>query len=153
MYYKFLYTVVVFLVNGKNKWMNEWMNEWMNVYDLLFSLWLVAPAPFTLRKEKEMTYVSMRIPFLPLSCFNSSDWPWKLSCCGADAIWSAVNDCASCATCAVFDSKAFRALDSTATKHATKQPTTTKVLISEKKVRVVFSKLLIISSKRTNPSF
>ena len=30
MYYKFLYTVVVFLVYGKNKWVNEWMNEWMN---------------------------------------------------------------------------------------------------------------------------
>ena len=26
----FLYTVVVFLVNGKIKSMNEWMNEWMN---------------------------------------------------------------------------------------------------------------------------
>ena len=25
MYYKFLYTVVLFVVNGKNKWMNEWM--------------------------------------------------------------------------------------------------------------------------------
>ena len=26
MYYKFLYTVVVFLVNGKNEWMKEWMD-------------------------------------------------------------------------------------------------------------------------------
>ena len=35
MYYKFLYTVVVFVVNGKNKQMNEWMNEWMNENEFL----------------------------------------------------------------------------------------------------------------------
>ena len=32
MYYKFLYIVVVFVVNEKNKWMIERMNEWMNEY-------------------------------------------------------------------------------------------------------------------------
>ena len=30
------------------------MNERMNVYDLLFSSWLVAPAPFTLRKGNDI---------------------------------------------------------------------------------------------------
>ena len=30
----FLYTVVVFLVNGKNESMNEWMSEWMNEWTL-----------------------------------------------------------------------------------------------------------------------
>ena len=30
----FLYTVVVFLVNGKIQWMNEWMNKWMNCVEL-----------------------------------------------------------------------------------------------------------------------
>ena len=33
MYYKFLYIVVVFVVNEKiNEWLKEWMNEWMNEY-------------------------------------------------------------------------------------------------------------------------
>ena len=27
MYYKFLCAVVVFVVNGKNKWLTEWMND------------------------------------------------------------------------------------------------------------------------------